>query len=81
VIYSDAEWVGNISSTINAVTDRSGEEQELTKSIEAVEELVRAGLAVSSPDGVRELTAALCIELFPKLASNIGVDTSERLWI
>jgi len=73
-------WEENISSTINTVTDRTGEERELADSIDAVEELVRAGLVVLSPDGVEELTAELSIELIPKLASNIEFYHNERLW-
>jgi hypothetical protein len=73
-------WAKNISSTVNTVTDRTGEEQELANSIEALEELVRAELAVLRPDGIQELTAELSMELLPRLASNIRFDSDDHLW-
>lgn len=73
-------WAENVSSTVNTVTDRTGEEQELASSINALEELIRAGLAVLSPDGMQELTDDRSIELLPNLASKFRFDSDDRLW-
>ena len=81
-ILSNLEEAGaeNISSTINTVTARTGGEDERANSIEALGELVGAGLAVLGPEGGTGFTARQSIELLSTLASHIDFDSDDRLW-
>lgn len=81
-IISELEEAGEeyFTSTVNTITDRSGEEGEIVSSISALEELIKSGLAVLRHEGSQDLSAESSIELLPQLASDVSFDPEDRLW-
>jgi hypothetical protein len=79
---SELEEAGaeNFTSTVNTIMDRSGKERELADSVEALEELIRAGLAVLRHEGTQDLPAHTSIALLPQLASDVSFDPEDSLW-
>lgn len=79
---SELEEAGaeNFTSTVNTIMDRSGKERELADSVEALEELIRAGLAVLRHEGTQDLPADTSIALLPQLASDVSFDPEDSLW-
>lgn len=81
-ILSELEEAGAeyFTSTVNTIMDRSGEERELADSVEALEELIRAGLAVLRHEDTQNLPADSSIALLPQLASDVSFDPEDSLW-
>ncbi len=70
---SELEEAGaeNFSSTVNTITDRSGEERELADSVAGVDELIRSELAVLRPEGSQKLSKGHSLEALSLLQSNV----------
>lgn len=79
---SELEEAGaeNFSSTVNTITDRSGEERELADSVAGVDELIRWELAVLRPEGSQKLSKEASLEALSLLQSNVTFDPGEQLW-
>ncbi len=81
-ILSELEEAGAeyFTSTVNTITERNGEKRELAESIDALEELIRAGFAILRHEESQDLLKESSIELLPQLASDVSFDPEDRLW-
>jgi hypothetical protein len=81
-ILSELEEAGaeNFSSTVNTITERSGEERELTDSVNGVDQLISLGLAVLRYKDSQKLSKEASLEAISHLPSNVTFDPEERLW-